>query len=382
MIVGIDAVNTRGGGGVTHLVELLRAANPAAHGFSKVILWSSQATLAQVDDRPWLTKMTMPALNKGLPFRAAWQRFVLSGAARSAGCDVLLIFGGSYAGSFAPVVAQNSNLLPFDMRELLRFGWSARTLKFLALRATQTRAFQRSAGVIFLSEAAKDAVLRTIGGTKAATAIVPHGVDKRFAMPPRSQKPISAYSEATPFRLLYVSQVDMYKHQWRVVEAVAQLRAEGLPVTLELVGAAYPPALEILRATMHRVDPAGAFVKYVGGVMHTDLPARYAGADMCVFASTCETFGQIVTEAMSAGTPIACSNRSAMPEVLGDAGVYFDPEEPADIARALREMIASPELRARKAQMAFERAQTFTWARSAAQTFALLARIAGAHGAR
>ena len=48
MILGIDAGNIRAGGGVTHLVELLRAARPQAHGFERVIVWSSAATLAQL----------------------------------------------------------------------------------------------------------------------------------------------------------------------------------------------------------------------------------------------------------------------------------------------------------------------------------------------
>jgi hypothetical protein len=52
MRLGIDASNLRGGGGVTHLAELLRAAHPAAHGFDSVVIWASQATLARLEERP------------------------------------------------------------------------------------------------------------------------------------------------------------------------------------------------------------------------------------------------------------------------------------------------------------------------------------------
>ena len=54
MRLGIDASNIRSGGGVTHLVELLRAAEPSAYGFAQVIVWASQATLTRLDERPWL----------------------------------------------------------------------------------------------------------------------------------------------------------------------------------------------------------------------------------------------------------------------------------------------------------------------------------------
>jgi glycosyltransferase involved in cell wall biosynthesis len=68
-----------------------------------------------------------------------------------------------------------------------------------------------------------------------------------------------------------------------------------------------------------------------------------------------------------------------MPEVLGDAGVYFDPENPNDIARALRELIESPALRTKLAQASFERAQRYSWRRCAHETLSFLAEVARSH---
>ena len=99
-----------------------------------------------------------------------------------------------------------------------------------------------------------------------------------------------------------------------------------------------------------------------------------------MFASSCETFGQIVTEAMACGLPIACSNRAAMPELLGDAGVYFDPENPHDIACALLELINSPLRREQAARAAFEQARHYSWETCADDTFAFLAEASARHG--
>lgn len=66
-----------------------------------------------------------------------------------------------------------------------------------------------------------------------------------------------------------------------------------------------------------------------------------------------------------------------MPEVLGGAGVYFDPERPADIARTLRELIASPALRAENAQASYTAGLAYDWKRCADKTFGFLARVAG-----
>ena len=120
MRLGIDATNISAGGGVTHLVELLRAAQPPQHGFGQVVVWSARATLERIDERPWLVKLEDPMLERSLPWRAYWQRFRLADAVRQAGCDVLLVPGGSYAGDFHPIVTMSQNLLPFEWREARR----------------------------------------------------------------------------------------------------------------------------------------------------------------------------------------------------------------------------------------------------------------------
>jgi glycosyltransferase involved in cell wall biosynthesis len=131
-----------------------------------------------------------------------------------------------------------------------------------------------------------------------------------------------------------------------------------------------------LKKTLERVDPSGEFIRYSGHVPYSELPARYAQADLFLFASSCENMPNILLEGMASGLPIACSNRGPMPEVLGDAGVYFDPENADDIARALRELIDSPTLRARLSKASFERVQVYSWRRCARETFGFLASVA------
>jgi glycosyltransferase involved in cell wall biosynthesis len=268
------------------------------------------------------------------------------------------------------------NLLPFEWGELARFGWSWLAIKLCLLRIAQTATLRHADGVIFLTRYARDVVTRAIGSVSGEEVIISHGIDERFILPPKRQQPISGYSVEKPLRLLYVSIVDMYKHQWHVAEAVSELRKNGIPVVLNLVGPAYPPALRRLKAVLDRVDPAGRFMHYVGAVPHAELHMQYAEADLCVFASSCENMPNILLEGMASGLPLACSKCGPMPEVLGDAGVYFDPESPTDIARALRELIDSPALRERLAQASFDRARTYSWNRCAGETFEFLAQVA------
>jgi glycosyltransferase involved in cell wall biosynthesis len=84
----------------------------------------------------------------------------------------------------------------------------------------------------------------------------------------------------------------------------------------------------------------------------------------------------ILIESMAAGLPIACSNRGPMPEVLRDAGVYFDPEKPESIADAVRSLAANAKLRAEKAAAAARIAMQYEWSICAHDTFDFLVKVA------
>lgn len=381
MHVGIDASNLRFGGGVTHLVQLLDAADPVRDGFGRVTVWSGGATAARLPERAWLDVVTPPALDRPLPFRAAWQRIRLEGAARAAGADVLLVPGGTYRGGFRPFVTMCRNLAPWDEAVARLYGPSWWRLRLALLRRSQGATFRRADGVIFLTETARRIVLDRLDELGGRQAIVPHGLARRFFMEPRPQRPPEAFGEARPFRWLYVSTVDGYKHQPEAARAVARLREEGHPVTLDLVGHAVEPYETRLRRALAELDPAGETVRYLGSLPFEALHRAYHDADGFLFASSCENLPNILLEAMAAGLPVACSDRGVMPEVLGPAGVYFDPRDPGAIAAALVRLMEDPELRARLAAEGQARARGYSWPLCAERTFAFLREVAGVEAA-
>ncbi len=372
MILGIDATNIRWGGGLTHLIEMLRVADPIAHGFSRVILWGGDKTLNKVEDRPWLVKASVSMLNKKLPYRVFWQKFQLSKLAFNLECDIIFIPGGSYSGSFHPAVTMSRNLLPFEMNELLRFGWSIATFKLLILRFIQSKSYRNADGLIFLNEYAKNSVMSLIKRTKARTVVIPHGLNFRFVSKPKLQKSINKYDDDNPYRILYVSTIDMFKHQCEVMEAVAILRNRGYPVTLDLVGGAYAPALKRMQSTLKSLDPNSQFLNYHGEIPYEELHKHYGMADLGLFASTCENMPNILIELMASGLPIACSNFGPMPEVLGDAGVYFNPERPIEIYDALKLLIDNPDLRYSLSLSSHDKSKKYSWNQCADKTFSFL----------
>jgi glycosyltransferase involved in cell wall biosynthesis len=372
MRIAIDASNIRGGGGVTHLVEFLRAADPSAHGVSGFIVWACAATLRCIEDRPWIEKRTDPVLEQDYIRRAIWQRTELGRLAAEAGADLMFVPGGSIISTSRPAVTMCRNMLPFEFREMKRFGFSMMTLKLWLLRLTQSASFRKADGTIFLTRYAHDAVVAITGPLKGRNCIIPHGINDRFRRAPRPQRTLAQATADDPLRIIYVSIVDVYKHQWSVAEAVARLRSEGLPVRLDLYGPPTSVAMPWLTETLKRIDPEETFIRYWGAVDYNELDMRYASADICVYASSCENLPNILMECMAAALPIAASDRGPMPEILGDAGLYFDPERPESIAEALRKFVLSAELRAEKAIAAGEAARTFSWSRCANDTLAFL----------
>ncbi len=267
----------------------------------------------------------------------------------------------------------SQNMLLFEGKEAWRYGISWTFLRLLLLRYLQSRSFQAAKGVIFLTEYARDIVLKSVNIPAPNSTIIPHGVNDRFFLPPRPQRDLTNALVGHPIRILYVSIVDVYKHQWHVVEAMAKLKEEGFPVQLDLIGPAYPPAMKRLTRMLHKFDPQGSFVKYRGAIPYLELFKWYHQADLFVFASSCENMPNILLEAMASGLPIVCSNRGPMPEVLGEGGVYFDPEKPIEIAGAIEKLIENSNLRAQKAEDAYGRAKAFTWRNCSDLTFRFIA---------
>lgn len=367
--IGIDASNLLQGGGRTHLIELLESADPEIHQFSVIAVFGSKETLFHLRDATWIEKINHPNLEKGRFGRWYWQQFNLHKELIRARCNVLFVPGGSFSGRFQPAVTMCRNMLPFEWKELLRYGISCMTLRLMMLRYTQSKSFRIAAGVIFLSSYAKNKVEKIVV-KKIHSALIPHGINNRFFHIPRNQEGIEKFTLERPFRILYVSIIDQYKHQWNIVEAVARLRKKtGWNLVLELVGPAYPPAMNKLKTAIIRNDPDHMWVSYRGATPFKELHKIINFANLGVFASSCENMPNVLLELMASGLPIACSDRGPMSEILCDGGAYFNPENIDDILKSLERLIGDPVLRKRYGQISSEIVQKYTWENCANKTF-------------
>lgn len=363
--LGIDASRCRSGGSHAHLVGVLREVIPAEYGIQEVHVWSNRALLAKLPERPWLIRHESDWLDRSLPWQIAWQALTLASELRRNGCTMLFTADASSVCRFVPQVVLSQDLLSYEPDVMKSFS-GKRWLRLYLILHLQNWAFRRARGVIFLSQHSAKLIQESCGAL-SRTTVVPHGIDADF-LNVQARTDWSAEHQA-PIECVYVSNAEMYKHQWQVVRAIGQLRKTGLPVRLTLVGGGEGEAQRLTEEAMSEADPTGAFVTQTPFLPRGELPGRLQAAQIFIFASSCETFGIALLEGMAAGLPVACSNRSSLPEVLGDAGVYFDPADPESIASSVRKLVEERPLRVRLAQQAKVRAHTFTWKRCAENTF-------------
>ena len=109
----------------------------------------------------------------------------------------------------------------------------------------------------------------------------------------------------------------------------------------------------------------------VDSVLPEELPSLYRGADFFVNPSVWESFSFQVAESMASGTPLLCSNRAAMPEVAGDAAIFFDPDNREELVRLLQRFAVDVDLRNELRSRGLERVKAFSWRETAEQTVAI-----------
>ncbi len=221
--------------------------------------------------------------------------------------------------------------------------------------ALARRHARRAARVVVPSRHTADEVVRRLGVPRERIAICPNGAPP---WKPREAPPAAGH-------LLFVGSLAPRKNVTGLLAAYARLAERREPPELVLAGGAAPDgAGAAWRQTLEDPRLAGR-VRRAGYVDTPTLRSLYAGACALVLPSLDEGFGLPALEAMTLGVPVVASDRGALPEVVGEAGLLVDPTSPAALENALGRILDEPELRARCAARGPVQARKFDWRRSA-----------------
>ena len=218
--------------------------------------------------------------------------------------------------------------------------------------------------------------------------IDPDKIDVVYEAAPRRYRPLqdpkkiemikTKYNISRPF-FLYVGQWRQHKNLVRLIRAFVILRHRyNIDYQLVLAGKTDPLAPEVpaLIKQLNLQD----MVIMTGYVADSDLPYFYAEAEAFVFPPLYEGFGIPPLEAMASGTPVLSSNASVMPEILGDAALYFDPADIEDMAQAMYKLATTFHLKKELRDKGARQVKKYSFARMAKETLAVYHRALAEDG--
>ncbi len=367
MHVFVHALNARLGGGQTYLYNLLHHA-PGDDALMVTVFLPASAQITQFPPNVRVRKgsrwLEHPLM------RALWERTVFPAMLRREDPDILFFPGGVITARFPEscrVVTMFRNMLPFDMRQRRRYSRGYRRLRNWLLERIMLSSMRRADLVIFISEYARKVLEPRLSAGEVKGVVIPHGINDRFREPSSSRSKPSWVPQGD--YLLYVSSIDVYKMQVEVVRAFARLSPVNRGLTLVLAGPDINPDYsKRVHAEIARHGLQSA-VRVLGSVHYDRLPALYQHAMVNIFASECENCPNILLEMLASGRPVVCSSYPPMPEFGGDAVVYFDPENPDELARALDSLLRDASMRKEMGRLALERSRRYRWSESASKTW-------------
>lgn len=358
MIIGIEAerANNRIKTGVEHYAKQLVLHLAQIDSQNKYILY------LRSEPEQWIKELPGNFSYKVMPFPFFWTQIRVSWEMLWHPPDVLFV-----PASTLPLIHPRSVYTSHDLAwiyypEIFTFSmrWFHRIFSWLA------KTF--STHIIAISESTKKDLIKSYGVNPDKITVVPHGfeqTDRDFSkLSPEVEKQLPEKY------ILFLSTIQPRKNLVGLISAFKELKQEHpeLPHKLVVVGKLGWKYEESQKAMEDNKD----IVVYLGRVGDDDRWPIYNRADLFISASFYEGFGMWILEAFECGVPVAVSNISSLPEVGGNACLYFDPNNKEEIKEAMLKVITDPALYADMIKRGYQRLPEFGWEKCARQTLQVL----------
>lgn len=232
-------------------------------------------------------------------------------------------------------------------------------------------AVKRSAAIIAVSAYTRKEVISHFSCRPEKVQVTLEAVDPPAAEP-SGNSVTDKYHIPKPY-ILYVGNAYPHKNCERLIEAFNVLHREFPKYSLVLIGREdyFYRRIKALTVDANLQD----CVFFPGFVTDTDLPDFYRQASLYVFPSLCEGFGLPALEACQYQVPVAASNNSSLPEVLGPAAEYFNPEHVQEMYLAMKKVLTDAPAAERLKKLGLSRVALFSWERMAQETLRIYASI-------
>ncbi len=353
----VNGLHSKSGGGVTYLRNMLPLLAADCGVDLHLCIHKDQRDILPMD----LGNISVHCLSfkSGLWRLAFWEQYELPKLARRIGAEVTFS-----PANYGPLLAPNPVIL---LRNALSVGFVERRPVKVAYwvaiyfgTALSLLVCRRAISVSnYARRSAGGGLLYLIG---ERISIVPHGVANIFSPPKGKRQDF----------LLAVSDIYVQKNLKNLLYALVKLRASYPGVKLKIAGR--PIDKDYFKSLQEIVKQQGLYeqVEFLGHVSADELAGLYRRCAVFVFPSSIETFGNPLVEAMASGAPIASSSRAAMPEVVGDAALFFDPADIDNMVTVLDRLLKDADLRRQLGARALANSANFSWRNTAVRTLDIL----------
>jgi glycosyltransferase involved in cell wall biosynthesis len=299
-----------------------------------------------------------------------WEQFTAPSAARKAGVDLFHI--PYFAPPFFPRTPEVITIHDVIPLRLPQYRTDPKMKAYLQLI---TRAAHKATLIITISQHAKHDMIDALKLPAERIRVIYEAAGDEYQ--PITDTEVLANTRAhyglNDRYILYLGGLDQRKNVPQLVRAFAHLYQQTGDPNLQLLIAGNPEKFHGLLFPDPR--PLAADLGMAGQIVYRyieeeDKPAIYSGASIFVFPSLYEGFGLTPLEAMSCGAPVICSNRTSLPEVVGDAAISFDPDNMREMVQAMHSVLTQNELQADLRARSLHRAAQFNWRKTATETVA------------
>jgi glycosyltransferase involved in cell wall biosynthesis len=289
-----------------------------------------------------------------------WENLGLPIAAWRARADLLhCSSSGGPVWSPLPIVMTVHDVIPLIMDD----GMDARAVRRFRTRLQAGMRLARR--IVAVSENTRQDLIRVTGADPKKITVVHWGAD-----------PVSDTFEARPAThtvLGFGGGGAVRKNTPAVVKMFAKVAAADPSANLVILGVTDAKQRAALQELVRQLRLEQR-VSLLGYVSDDELDRLYREAACLVYVSLYEGFGLPPLEVMVHGMPVVASNRSSIPEVVGDAGILVDPENIDEIAAAVVSLLHDPIHRSQLSAKAWQRAREFTWSQTATLTVSVFER--------
>jgi len=278
--------------------------------------------------------------------------------------NVPLFYFGKYVVTIHDLIKHESRGMATTTRFSL-FYW----LKYIVYLSVVWLAVERAVKIITPSKFWQEELVKRYNLPKNKIIVTYEGVDEKLLQSKtnlNSKNVLSKYKIKTPF-VVYTGSLYPHKNVERLVMAVKKINQDLKLVIVCARNIFYDRFLEKIKKLN---PPAGGekFVNLVGFVPDEDLADIYRQAEAFVFPSFWEGFGLPGLEAMALGLPVISSNTSCLPEVYGEAALYFNPLKVEELVEKIKILRGNKQLREKLIASGFNQVKKYSWAKMAKET--------------